>query len=130
MSEVRPVIYKDNHHTTQQWRSLDMLVLLRLTLIDHPFGTNIPVQINPDDILKQLREDPESSLKENIHTENAVASVTPYSTRYSSKEAIPKFRIPQEGAPGEVAAQLLRDELDLDGRPSLNLARYVVQYQG
>ena len=42
----------------------------------------------------------------------------------AAREAFPKFRIPQNGAPSDVAAQLLRDELDLDGRPSLNLARY------
>ncbi|OKL61807.1 Glutamate decarboxylase [Talaromyces atroroseus] len=84
--------------------------------------------VDPDELINALRTDSESTLKSNIHTENAVASSTPYSTRYSSKEAIPKFRIPQNGAPSDVAAQLLRDELDLDGRPNLNLASFVGTY--
>lgn len=83
------------------------------------------MQVDPDELIKALREDSHDSLKSNIHTENAISSSTPYSTRYASKEAIPKFRIPTEGSPADVASQLLRDELDLDGRPSLNLARYV-----
>ena len=85
------------------------------------------MQVDPDQLIKALRDDSHDSLKSHIHTENAVASSTPYSTRYASKEAIPKFRIPTEGSPADVAAQLLRDELDLDGRPNLNLARYVAK---
>lgn len=81
------------------------------------------MKIDPDELIRNLREDSEGTLASNIHTENAVASTTPYSTRYSSKEAIPKFKIPQDGSPADVTAQLLRDELDLDGRPNLNLAR-------
>lgn len=80
-------------------------------------------QINPDSIIKQLRSNPEESWKQNIHTENVVSCVTPYSTRYASKEDIPKFRIPRDGAPAEAIRQILEDELDLDGRPNLNLAR-------
>lgn len=83
--------------------------------------------VDPDELIKALRSN-ENPLESNIHTENAVASSTPYSTRYSSKEAFPKFRIPQTGAPADVAAQLLRDELDLDGRPNLNLASFVGTY--
>ncbi|EED15352.1 glutamate decarboxylase, putative [Talaromyces stipitatus ATCC 10500] len=86
------------------------------------------MQVDPDELIKALRDGSNNSLKTNIHTENAVASSTPYTTRYSSKEPIPKFRIPTEGAPAEVAAQLLRDELDLDGRPNLNLASFVGTY--
>ena len=32
--------------------------------------------------------------------------------------------MPKDGAPSDAVCQLLRDELDLDGRPNLNLARY------
>lgn len=81
------------------------------------------MKIDPDELLKSLREDTEGKLSTDISAESAVASSTPYSTRYASKETIPKFRIPQDGAPADVTAQLLRDELDLDGRPNLNLAR-------
>lgn len=49
--------------------------------------------------------------------------VTPYSSRYASKEVIPKFRIPKDGAPVKSVHRMLTDELDLDGKPNLNLAR-------
>ncbi|KAL1965216.1 hypothetical protein VTN77DRAFT_5970 [Rasamsonia byssochlamydoides] len=84
--------------------------------------------IDPDELIRQLRDDPENSWRQHLHTESAVASVTPYSMRYASKESIPKFRIPIEGSPSQVVAQLLRDELDLDGRPNLNLASFVGTY--
>ncbi|QKX59996.1 uncharacterized protein TRUGW13939_07138 [Talaromyces rugulosus] len=88
----------------------------------------LSLSIDPDELIKTLRTTPDKNVKANIYTENAVASTTPYSTRYSSKESIPKYRLPQNGAPGDVAAQLLRDELDLDGRPNLNLASFVGTY--
>ena len=47
----------------------------------------------------------------------------PYGTRYANREEIPKFKISQDGAPADAVYQLLTDELDLDGRPNLNLAR-------
>ncbi|EEA22720.1 glutamate decarboxylase, putative [Talaromyces marneffei ATCC 18224] len=84
--------------------------------------------VDPDELIKALRDGTHDSLKSNIHTENAFASSTPYSTRYASKEAIPKFRMPIEGTPADAAAQMLRDELDLDGRPNLNLASFVGTY--
>lgn len=60
-----------------------------------------------------------------VHTKGGTSFITPYSTRYASKTEIPKFRIPQTGAPADAVHQMLKDELDLDGRPNLNLARYV-----
>ncbi|KAJ9245236.1 putative glutamate decarboxylase [Paecilomyces variotii] len=84
--------------------------------------------IDSDAIIKELRQDPEKSWKKNIHTENAVSCVTPYSTRYASKEEIPKFKIPRKGAPAAAVRQILEDELDLDGRPNLNLASFVGTY--
>jgi glutamate decarboxylase len=53
----------------------------------------------------------------------ATSHVTPYSTKYASKVSIPKYRIPQESAPADTVYRLIRDELDLDGKPNLNLAR-------
>lgn len=58
-------------------------------------------------------------------TKGGTSHITPYSTRYASKQEIPKFRIPQDGAPADAVHQMLKDELDLDGIPNLNLARYV-----
>ena len=50
------------------------------------------------------------------------------STRYASKQELSKYKIPLEGAPAEAVHQMLKDELDLDGRPNLNLASFVGTY--
>jgi glutamate decarboxylase len=63
--------------------------------------------------------------KKHVHTNGGTSHITPYSTRYASKQEISKFKIPHEGAPADAVHQMLKDELDLDGRPNLNLARYV-----
>lgn len=39
-----------------------------------------------------------------------------------------KHKIPQDGAPADAVHQMLKDELDLDGRPNLNLASFVGTY--
>ena len=54
--------------------------------------------------------------------------MTPYSSRYASQQEISKFKIPKEGAPADAVHQMLKDELDLDGRPNLNLASFVGTY--
>lgn len=46
-----------------------------------------------------------------------------YSTRYFSKP-IPQFEMPEEEMPANAAYQLIHDELDMDGNPSLNLASF------
>ena len=51
--------------------------------------------------------------------------LTPYQSRYASQSFIPKAKIPDEGAPADSVYQMIKDELDLDGRPNLNLARQV-----
>lgn len=38
---------------------------------------------------------------------------------------MPKFRIPKLGADAQAVHQIIKDELDLDGRPNLNLASFV-----
>ena len=58
----------------------------------------------------------------------ATSHITPYSTRYASKQEISKFKIPHNGAPADAVHQMLKDELDLDGRPNLNLASFVGTY--
>lgn len=51
----------------------------------------------------------------------------PYENNYATTP-IPKFRIPLTGTNPESAAQLIRDDLELDGKPSLNLASFVNTY--
>lgn len=38
---------------------------------------------------------------------------------------MPKFKIPKLGADPQAVHQIIKDELDLDGRPNLNLASFV-----
>ncbi|CEL60368.1 glutamate decarboxylase [Rhizoctonia solani AG-1 IB] len=47
-----------------------------------------------------------------------------YSSRFAT-EQLPKFSIPSTGVSAHAAYQLVHDELDLDGTPSLNLASFV-----
>jgi glutamate decarboxylase len=62
------------------------------------------------------------------HTNGGTSSITPYSTRFASKQEIPKFKIGTEGAPADAVHQMIKDELDLDGIPNLNLASFVGTY--
>ncbi|TPX32864.1 glutamate decarboxylase [Synchytrium microbalum] len=45
-----------------------------------------------------------------------------------SRQAIPKYELPAEEMPPSTAYQLIKDELELDGRPALNLASFVTTY--
>jgi glutamate decarboxylase len=60
------------------------------------------------------------------HLHNNLA--TPYSSRYGSREDIPKYNIPENGIHANAAYQLIHDELDFDGKPNLNLASFVTTY--
>ncbi|EZF34815.1 glutamate decarboxylase [Trichophyton interdigitale MR816] len=87
--------------------------------------------VDPDAIIKQFREDFDKEQEREasaIFTSNAVSSVTPYSTRYSSREEIPKFKIPKLGARADAVHHMLSNELDLDGIPNLNMASFVGTY--
>ena len=50
-----------------------------------------------------------------------------YGERYFS-QGVPKHEIPEDGMPEEPAAQIVRDELNLDGNPALNLAGFVTTW--
>ncbi len=50
-----------------------------------------------------------------------------YSARYLSRP-VPKFELPPHSMPPEVAYQVCRDELNLDGNPTLNLASFVTTW--
>lgn len=84
--------------------------------------------VDPDQIIQALHDHPSKAHKHHIHTKSAVSTVTPYSSRYASQQEISKFVIPTEGAPADAVHQMLKDELDLDGRPNLNLASFVGTY--
>ncbi|KAF2636544.1 glutamate decarboxylase [Massarina eburnea CBS 473.64] len=83
--------------------------------------------VDPDELIQSLQDHPMHKSGGN-HSKRSVSHTTPYSSRYGSSTEISKFKIPQEGAPADVVHQLLKDELDLDGRPQLNLASFVGTY--
>ncbi|KAF1811751.1 glutamate decarboxylase/sphingosine phosphate lyase [Eremomyces bilateralis CBS 781.70] len=59
-------------------------------------------------------------------TEDA-ATVPVYGSHYASQD-LPKYEIPDEAMPREIAYRMIRDELTLDGTPTLNLASFVTTY--
>ncbi|CAG8495381.1 2172_t:CDS:10 [Ambispora gerdemannii] len=54
-------------------------------------------------------------------------SSTIYGTRWSI-EPIPRFELPKDEMPANVAYRFIKDELALDGNPLLNLASFVTTY--
>ncbi|RUO96121.1 glutamate decarboxylase [Jimgerdemannia flammicorona] len=47
-----------------------------------------------------------------------------YGSRYATAE-IPKYHLPEKSSSSQVAYQLVHDELEMDGRPAMNLASFV-----
>ncbi|KAH0536670.1 hypothetical protein FGG08_006465 [Glutinoglossum americanum] len=83
-------------------------------------------QIDPEKLIQDIREHPDRARRRHGHTVSSTFHVSvPYGTRYANREEIPKFKILPEGAPADAVYQLLTDELDLDGKPNLNLASFV-----
>ncbi|HEY1601089.1 MAG TPA: glutamate decarboxylase [Pirellulales bacterium] len=59
------------------------------------------------------------------HSEEELAPA--YASR-SFVRPIPKYAIPEDGLPADVALQLVRDEMNLDGNPVMNLASFVTTW--
>ncbi|KAM5539095.1 hypothetical protein V8D89_007318 [Ganoderma adspersum] len=76
--------------------------------------------INPDHLI-QISKDHKAH---HLHSSTNHHSVHAYGARYGT-DPIPKYRIPSKGTDAEATYQLIRDELTLDGNPSLNLASFV-----
>ncbi|KAA8569567.1 hypothetical protein EYC84_001180 [Monilinia fructicola] len=85
--------------------------------------------VDSDEIINNLHDmHMKDAGKRHVHTKGGTSHITPYSTRYASQQEISKFTIPKDGAPADAVHQMLKDELDLDGRPNLNLASFVGTY--
>jgi glutamate decarboxylase len=78
--------------------------------------------VDPDELIASLREHGHK------HQYKTAAHHYVYGSRYSATCEIPKFRIPKAGADAQSVYQIIKDELDLDGRPNLNLASFVNTY--
>ncbi|KAI5816568.1 pyridoxal phosphate-dependent transferase [Pyronema omphalodes] len=85
--------------------------------------------VDPDELIASLRASPASHRPmDSTATSSHPSTHHVYSGRYQSSLTIPKFRIPTSGCSSHTIYQLIRDELDLDGRPNLNLASFVNTY--
>ncbi|KAK0729914.1 pyridoxal phosphate-dependent transferase [Lasiosphaeris hirsuta] len=77
----------------------------------------IILQIDPEDLIHHLPLGNGSP--------GPSSHLTPYASPYASQKDIPKYKIPTEGSPADTVYAMIKDELDLDGRPNLNLASFV-----
>lgn len=55
------------------------------------------------------------------------AHAVTYGSRYFT-EPVPKYELPEDSMPARVAHQIIHDEMNLDGNPSLNLASFVTTW--
>ncbi|KAJ8610736.1 hypothetical protein MRB53_038378 [Persea americana] len=73
----------------------------------------LSAHIDPDELISQLNHHPH---QHRARISSAISHSTPYSTRYNAQTELSKFKIPHDGAPADAVHQMLKDELDLDGR--------------
>ncbi|KAI0540407.1 glutamate decarboxylase [Xylaria digitata] len=84
--------------------------------------------VDPEELVERLHDAHLTEGGKKLRKLMTTSHLTPYGTEYASEFEVPKYRIPQDGAPADTVYQLLRDELDLDGKPNLNLASFVNTY--
>lgn len=63
---------------------------------------------------------------EGLHEDDAV-HYPAYAGRYCT-EPVPRYELPATGLPADAAYQMVRDELNLDGNPAMNLASFVTTW--
>lgn len=68
-------------------------------------------------------EEVEQSILKQVH--KTPFNSTEFSSSYDSTQLIPRFEIPEESSESSLVAKYLREELSLDGNPTLNLASFV-----
>lgn len=78
--------------------------------------------VNPDEIVNHLREVPPGHSHPGSRPNRYS---TPYTSALAAREPFPTYRIPDDGAPSDTVYQVIHDEVNLDGKPDLNLASFV-----
>ncbi|KAI0467477.1 glutamate decarboxylase [Xylaria cf. heliscus] len=84
--------------------------------------------VDPEELVERLHDAHLTEGGKRLRKLTKTSHLTPYGSRYASEVEVPKYRLPDHGAPADTVYQLIRDELDLDGRPNLNLASFVGTY--
>ncbi|KAK9472693.1 pyridoxal phosphate-dependent transferase [Dipodascopsis tothii] len=79
--------------------------------------------IDPEALIEKVRA---RSTRSNGSARTAASHLaSPYISRYTTFEPIPKYALPEKGLEPQAAYQLIHDDLDLDGKPNLNMASFV-----
>ncbi|KAM0282256.1 hypothetical protein ACHAQH_003120 [Verticillium albo-atrum] len=87
---------------------------------------SLATHVDPDEIIQRLQASHITSPGHtNLISQGRASHIHPFDTQYTSQENIPKFKIPQDGAPADTVYHMVRNQLDLDGKPNLNLASFV-----
>ncbi|KAG0202568.1 hypothetical protein BGX28_004939 [Mortierella sp. GBA30] len=76
--------------------------------------------VDSNELLKHAKESPICHHTGKSRTIHALA----YGSRYATQD-IPKYKLPEQSTEAQAAYQLIHDELELDGRPNMNLASFV-----
>ncbi|KAI0101343.1 glutamate decarboxylase [Nemania sp. FL0031] len=84
--------------------------------------------VDPEELIERLHDAHITEGGRHLRKLTTTSHLTPYGSKYASEVNVPKYQIPSDGAPADTVYQLIRDELDLDGRPNLNLASFVGTY--
>lgn len=85
----------------------------------------LSMSLDPDKVMKKAQEDCSEGITAMIDSSNVSQFHTfAHAGRYAI-DPIPKYTLPEKGIPAEAAYQLVTDEVQLDGKPSLNLASFV-----
>ncbi|KAH7358486.1 glutamate decarboxylase [Plectosphaerella cucumerina] len=85
--------------------------------------------IDPEEIIQRLQASHITAPGHtNLVSQSRASHIHPFDSQYTSQESIPKYRIPDDGAPADAVYNMIRNELDLDGKPNLNLASFVGTY--
>ncbi|KAI0552334.1 glutamate decarboxylase [Xylaria curta] len=84
--------------------------------------------VDPEEIVERLHDAHLTEGGKKLRKLTKTSHLTPYGSRYASQVEVPKYSLPENGAPADTVYQLIKDELELDGRPNLNLASFVGTY--
>lgn len=84
----------------------------------------LSLSIDPDELVALSHDDPMLAAFCTMGKDSSKYYSISHSGRYQT-EPVPKYSIPEQGLDNEEAYQVISDDLQLDGKPGLNLASFV-----
>lgn len=99
---------------------------MRVRSIPPLFPTEMPLSlsIDPESIVERAHDDPVIAAKHALGKSTSTSYSISHGGRYQTAP-IPKYSIPEHGMDAEAAYQIVTDDIQLDGKPGLNLATFV-----